>query len=300
MSGERLRVGVGVEVRVPGEQCQPRPGVRLRRLCPRGLGHLSRHRHRASPASSSRSRVRARAPCRSTPPTSCTARCRWPGPSWASSRPRAWRSSAQRRAARPGDGLVGDGDRHRHRRGPGPARPLARAAPATTSTSPSPTAWPRGSRATPTTPRRASTAARPCRGRDDERRRHHDRAPAGAPRRRAGGLRARRAAVDRQGPLGAAAAGAPGRRGRQLGARRAARPRPRHRPRAPARRHPRVAAPGGPAHARTPSRWPWSTPCAPRATPPSSPGAGPSVLVLARARPGRRRARVRRCRAGGC
>ena len=39
--------------------------------------------------------------------------------------------------------------------------------------------------------------------------------------------------------------------------------------------------------------------CAPRATPPSSRGAGPSVLVLAPARPGRRGAGARRCRVAG-
>ena len=89
MSAERLRVGVGVEVRVPASSANLGPGS-TPSAAPSGvLGHLPGHRHARARASWSRSRVRARVPCRSTPPTWCTARCRSPGPSSASSRPRA-------------------------------------------------------------------------------------------------------------------------------------------------------------------------------------------------------------------
>ena len=106
-------------------------------------------------------------------------------------------------------------------------------------------------------------------------------------------------ALDRQGPLGAAPAGAAGRCRRQLGARRPAHPCARHRPRAPARRHPRVAAPGGPAQLlrrvdgagrRAARRGPRrrhlrGRPLGARPRPP---------------RPGRRGARLRRAAGGGC
>ncbi len=67
------------------------------------------------------------------------------------------------------------------------------------------------------------------------------------------------------------------------GPRSAAHPRARHRPRAPARRHPRVAAPGGQAQLATPSPWPWSTRCGGPVTPPSSPARGPPCSCSARA-----------------
>ena len=164
MSGERLRVGVGVEVRVPASSANLGPGFDSVG-CALGVWDTCRATVTEQPGLvvTVAGEGEGAVPLDATHLVHRAMQVAWaelgvePPAGLAPRLP-------QRRAARPGDGLVGDRDRHRHRRGPGPARPLARAAPATTSTSPSPTAWPRASRATPTTPRPASTAARPCRG----------------------------------------------------------------------------------------------------------------------------------------
>ena len=181
--------------------------------------------------------------CRSTRRASCTARCRSPGPAGVEP-PDGCALDCRNEVPHGGDGLsataivtgiiaaqalhdLSRGKRARH-------RPRVREQP----------------RVAPRGPPGQRVGQRPRRGDPVVDRRqcgHHHRAPARAPRCRAGRLRARRSAVDGQGPLGAATAGSPGRRRRQLGTGRPAHPRPRLRAGAPARGHPRLAAPGGPA-----------------------------------------------------
>ena len=155
MSGQQLRVGGDVEVRVPGEQCEPRPGLRLGRLRPRRVGHLPRHRDRAArPGRHGRGRGRGTCRCDATHLVHRAMQVAWAelgvdaagGPA-----PRL----PQRGAARAGDGLVGDGHRHRHRCGARRCTTSAAGGPVTTSTSRSPTASRRASRGTRTTRRRS-------------------------------------------------------------------------------------------------------------------------------------------------
>ena len=164
MSGERLRVGVGVEVRVPASSANLGPGFDSVG-CALGVWDTCRATVTAEPGLVvtvagegegavpldathlvHRAMQVAWAELGVEPPAGLALDCRNAVPHG-----RGMGSSATAIVT----GIVG---------GPGPARRLARAWPATTSTSPSPTAWRRGSRATPTTRRPASTAARPCRG----------------------------------------------------------------------------------------------------------------------------------------
>ncbi len=175
----------------------------------------------------------------------------------------------QRGAPRARYGVVRDRHRHGDRRRPGSARRLLREVGGRRRPRlhQRPGLPPRGSP-------RQRVGERPRRG--DAvvvgRRRHDDvhGAPAGAPRRRAGRLRARRPAVDGEGPLGAAAAGAPRRRRRQLGPRGAPRPRARRLARTTCSRRRTTGCTRRRGAARTRHPWPSSTACARAGTRPSS------------------------------
>ena len=299
MSGERLRVGVRRRGPRPGEQCQPRPGVRLRRLCPRGLGHLPGHRHRAArPRRHRRGGGRGRRAARRHPP-------RAPRDAGGLGRagrraargPGAWTAATRCRTA-------GGWARRRRRSSPASSRPRA----CTTSRA--------GCAGDDVDLAFANSLASRLEGHPDNasasvhggrdpvvdrrrRRRHHDRAPAGAPRRRAGGLRARRAAARPPRPA------------------RCCRSRCGWPTRPPTRRAPRCSPTRlgtAPEHLLAATRE-WLHQEARRTSYAESmalvdalraaghaaviSGAGPSVLVLAPARPGRRGARVRRCGLAG-
>ena len=214
VSGDALRVGAAVEVRVPASSANLGPGFDSVG-CALGVWDTAGATVAERRASSSRSRARAPATCRSTRPTSCTAPCRSPGASSASSRRRACSSSAAT-----GCRTAGAWGRRRPRSSPA-SSPHRRC-----TTSPAGATAPTSTSAFAATPRLAPRGSPRQRHRERARRGHpvvvgrragddpHG-APGRAPRRRAGRLRARRAAVDRQGPVGAAAAGAPRRRRRR-------------------------------------------------------------------------------------
>ena len=291
VSGDALRVGAAVEVRVPGEQREPRPGLRLGRAAPSGVWDTCRATvtddpglvvtvegegadevpldathlvHRAMQARLGRARRGAAGrACASSAATTCRTAGGWARrrrrSSPASSRPRRCTTSSR--------GLDGaDVDLGLRQR-----------------------TSPRGSRGTPTTPSASVHGGVTLSWSDDERpsttthgrtcRVHPDVEPVV--------FVARRAAVDRQGPVGPAAAGAPRRRRRQLGPRRAARrTRSRSAPGAPARRPPATGCTRRRGARRTPRSMALVDALRADGHAAVVSGAGPSVLVLDDARPG--------------